>query len=86
MEDGFYKLEDGNWLYAPNFVYGPNFELLRENKDDYTYPVDGWEWFDTSPIIEEENLESFFSYLCIYEVLTNITYIIVLMFTREKTC
>jgi hypothetical protein len=56
MEDGFYKLEDGNWLYAPNFVYGPNLELIRENKDDYTYPVDGWEWFDKSPIIEEENL------------------------------
>lgn len=54
MEDGFYKLEDGNWLYAPNFVYGPNLELIRENKDDYTYPVDGWEWFNKSPIIEEE--------------------------------
>jgi hypothetical protein len=31
-------------------VYGPNLELIRENKDDYTYPVDGWEWFDKSPI------------------------------------
>ena len=54
MEDtsGFYKLEDDNWLYAPNFVYGPNYTLLRENKDSYTYPVEGWEWYDESPIEE----------------------------------
>lgn len=55
MEDtsGFYKFEDDNWLYAPNFVYGPNFELLREKKDSYTYPVEGWSWYDESPIISE---------------------------------
>lgn len=54
MEDtsGFYKLEDKNWLYAPNFVYGPNYTLLRENKDSYTYPVEGWTWYDESPIEE----------------------------------
>ena len=54
MEDtsGFYKLEDDNWLYAPNFVYGPNYTLLRENKDSYTYPVEGWTWYDKSPIEE----------------------------------
>lgn len=52
---GFYKLEDNNWQYAPNFVYGPNYELVRENKDSYTYPVEGWEWFDT----EQEAYEFF---------------------------
>ncbi len=26
---GFYKLEDGNWQYAPNFVDAPNYQLLR---------------------------------------------------------
>ena len=54
MEDtsGFYKLEDNNWQYAPNFVYGPSYELLRENKDSYTYPVEGWKWYDKSPIEE----------------------------------
>ena len=54
MEDtsGFYKLEDDNWQYAPNFVYGPNYELVRETKDSYTYPVEGWEWYDESPIEE----------------------------------
>jgi hypothetical protein len=44
---GFYKqAEDKVWIYAPNFVYGLNFELLRENKDTYAYPIDGWEWYD----------------------------------------
>lgn len=44
---GFYKqAEDKIWIYAPNFVYGLNFELLRENKDTYAYPIDGWEWYD----------------------------------------
>jgi hypothetical protein len=52
MEDGFYKFEDGNWQYAPNFVYGPGYELLRENKDTYSYPVEGWSWYDNSPINE----------------------------------
>ena len=48
---GFYKLEDGNWLYAPNFVCSPDYELLMEFKDTYTYPIDGWSWYDISPII-----------------------------------
>lgn len=44
---GFYKqAEDGAWIYAANFVYGFNFELLKENKDTYTYPVDGWTWYN----------------------------------------
>ena len=52
MEDtsGFYKQnEDGEWLFAPNFLYGPNFELLRELKDTYNFPIDGWYWFDETP-------------------------------------
>lgn len=48
--EGFYKLEeDGSWSYAPNFVYGPDFELLKELKDTYTYPVNGWTWYDEQP-------------------------------------
>lgn len=49
---GFYKLEDDNWLFAPNFVYGPTYTLLREEKDTYDYPVDGWSWYDESPITQ----------------------------------
>lgn len=55
MEDGFYKQEeDGTWQYAPNFVYAPAYTLLRENKDTYDYPVDGWAWYDESPIPNQE--------------------------------
>jgi hypothetical protein len=43
---GFYKL-DGTLLYGHWAVYGPNFTLLRELHETYTYPVDGWYWFDT---------------------------------------
>lgn len=48
MEDtsGFYKL-DGIVLFGPNFVLNSNYELRRDTKDQYTYPVDGWYWFDS---------------------------------------
>lgn len=42
---GFYKL-DGDLLHGPNYVLNREYELYSENKDDYTYPVDGWYWFD----------------------------------------
>lgn len=44
---GFYKNDNGEVLYAPNFVLNANFELKKENKDTYIYPTDGWHWFDT---------------------------------------
>lgn len=47
---GFYKLDPGgDILYGPNFVYGPygSFNLYRDEHDTYTYPIDGWYWFDT---------------------------------------
>jgi hypothetical protein len=55
---GFYKQnEDLTWEYAPNFVYGPNFDLIKENKDSYTYPVEGWSWYESNPsIINEEDV------------------------------
>jgi hypothetical protein len=49
--EGFYKLEDDNWLYAPNFVCAPDFTLEKELKDTYIYPVDGWYWYSESPLI-----------------------------------
>lgn len=44
---GFYKLEDGDLIYGPNFVLNKNFELRRETKDQHLYPTDGWYWFDS---------------------------------------
>jgi hypothetical protein len=48
MEDtrGFYKNDNGTLLCGPNFVLNANYELRKETKDDHTYPVDGWYWFD----------------------------------------
>ena len=44
---GFYKNDGGTLLYGPNFVLNANYELRKETKDDHTYPVDGWYWFDS---------------------------------------
>lgn len=43
----FFKLKNNELLEGPNFVQGPNFVLVKEEKDTYTYPVEGWYWFDT---------------------------------------
>lgn len=44
---GFYKREGPELLHAPSFVTGAAFQLLAENHTQYTYPVDGWWWFET---------------------------------------
>jgi hypothetical protein len=52
---GFYKQnEEEQWMYAPNFVYAPDYTLLKEEKDTYEYPVDGWTWYDEQPYVNEE--------------------------------
>jgi hypothetical protein len=43
---GFYKKDGINLLYGKNFVLNSAYELRRETKDQHTYPVDGWKWFD----------------------------------------
>lgn len=47
MTQGFYKYENGILSYGPNFVLSLEYELRAESKDEYTYPVDGWHWFNT---------------------------------------
>ena len=43
--DGFYNEE---FLYAPNSVFFPDgTSVVKENKLTYTYPVNGWTWFDS---------------------------------------
>lgn len=41
---GFYNPDAR--LRAGKFVYGPGFSLTRETKDSFTYPVNGWTWYD----------------------------------------
>lgn len=43
---GFYHKEMK--VRAGLFVYGPGYTLLKDDKDTYTYPVSGWEWFDSA--------------------------------------
>ena len=47
MNSGFYKNDDGNLLYGPNFVLNKDYELHRDKKDEYSYPIDGWCWFES---------------------------------------
>lgn len=44
---GFYLCEEGQLLHAPNFVINKDYELRREMRDQYEYPVHGWFWFDS---------------------------------------
>jgi len=48
-EAGFYKRDPdgGELLFAPNAVYGPGFTLLADQHAEYSYPVDGWVWFES---------------------------------------
>lgn len=43
----FYKNENGNLLWGPNYVLNRNYKLYADQHDTYTYPIDGWYWFDT---------------------------------------
>ncbi|MPL66053.1 hypothetical protein SDC9_11721 [bioreactor metagenome] len=49
MDDtsGFYKNDDGTLLFGPNFVESRDFKLERAKHGEYTYPVDGWYWFES---------------------------------------
>lgn len=44
---GFFKKDIDSILVGENFVFSPSVTLKVEDKDLYTYPQDGWYWFDT---------------------------------------
>lgn len=45
---GFYKINsDKNILYASLLVMNKEYTIKKELKDTYSYPIDGWYWFDT---------------------------------------
>ena len=51
----FYKLiDEKNYIFGSE-VLSAEYQLLTEDKDTYTYPIDGWYWFDS----EEEAREFF---------------------------
>ena len=50
MEEGFYKIEVGakrSVLLFATHLESLEWTLTLENKDSFTYPVDGWRYFDT---------------------------------------
>ena len=46
MNPGFYKYDGIDFFYGPTAVYAPTYTLLAGAHTTYTYPVDGWTWFD----------------------------------------
>ena len=42
----FYKNFDGALSFGL-LITAPDFVLAASEKDTYTYPVDGWYWFET---------------------------------------
>ena len=51
----FYKLiDEKNYIFGAE-VLSAEYQLLTEDKDIYTYPTDGWYWFDS----EDEAREFF---------------------------
>jgi len=57
---GFYKQpQNGEWIYAPNFVYHKTYILERTGNRE---AIDGWQWYDEAPqeyllwLEEQENL------------------------------
>ena len=50
-EKGFYKLEPSNKgrpvMIHGRYLMNKNYILHISQKDTYTYPVDGWSYFDT---------------------------------------
>lgn len=53
---GFYRLYNGLFQHAPNFVYAPDYSITRAERETYSYPTaGGWHWFD-----EESAARAFF--------------------------
>jgi hypothetical protein len=53
MTAGFYKKDNEEILYASTTVESTGYVLIAQDKDQYSYPVGGWTWFDS----EEEATE-----------------------------
>lgn len=50
---GFYKYQEEVLYYAPNAVYNANFNLFIQDFESYTYPVDGWYFFEDESLARE---------------------------------
>ena len=50
MDDssGFYSLNNNEIVFVHNSILLPGVGILRENKDNYEYPIFGWYWFNST--------------------------------------
>ena len=53
---GFYRKVDDAIECSISDLFGPGWDLLISEKDQYTYPAHGWYWFDS-----KEEAENFFN-------------------------
>lgn len=44
MSQGFYKKDANHIIFSEDIVNGPGYLLSVDNRNDHTYPVDGWIW------------------------------------------
>jgi hypothetical protein len=45
---GFYKRDPGGiLLFGRYFVLNANYHLKRDEHATYTYPIDGWSWYES---------------------------------------
>lgn len=51
----FYKIENGAILKSDNDLFGPGYDLLISEHENYNYPVFEWYWFDN-----DKEAEAFF--------------------------
>lgn len=54
---GFYKLIENTLHWGANAVLAPDYTLVKEEYETYTYPIDGWYWFES-----EEEARVFFNF------------------------
>lgn len=47
MMQGFYKNDNGFLVWSADRVINNNFQLWIDQKDTYSYPVEGWIWADS---------------------------------------
>ncbi len=47
--EGFYKETEEGWLYVQNGVSTPDYDINIKDKDNYTYPIDGWVYLVEPP-------------------------------------
>lgn len=47
---GFYKNDNGNLLFGPNYVLNKDYELRRETDAKMEVEIDGWMFYDSEEL------------------------------------